>query len=324
MASPESCSPMISCRLMGPALIFFLFGTIIQPLHAQLRFPNEETGLEWLFITGPEAPDTMGDDDHIQVFYLSLPAAYEDSFRIRIHDPGCLQPPDQQIGVYDSRFAVRVFGGDNLYFPVDFGIREGGNLLYYQTFGDLAQELISPYIPLHKGALFTRENLFLFRLEIEGISGNDGNAYALSIEMKPDNDKIRQARLLTRNLSFLLPDDPNLHSEIKIPVPALAEGISIRNFDWDEDGQIRVVSSVRKGQFVFTGKDAETKTALLKVFEAEKGDSLKVQFLKKKSSVVENNAVGLSWLIEDKDGADLSLDIPFTIPDEISKKRRLK
>lgn len=324
MASPESCSHMISCRLIGPSLIFFLFCTNIQPLHAQLRYPDEGTGLKWLYITGPEAPDTMGDDDHIQVFYLSFPSLFEDSFRIRIHDAGCLQPPDQQIDGYDSRFAIRVFGGENLYFPVDYGIREGGDLLYFQTFGDIAQDFISPYIPMHKGRLFTRENLSLFRLEIEGISGNDGNAYALSIEENSNKDNFRQARLLTRNLSFLLPDDPNLHSEIKIPVPASAEGISIRNFDWDEDGQIRVVSSVRKGQFIFTGNDAESKTALLKVFESEKGDSLRVQFLKKKSSVVENNAVVISWLIEDKDGADVSLDIPFTIPDGNPKKSRLK
>ena len=78
---------------------------------------------------------------------------------------------------------------------------------------------------------------------------------------------------------------PNKQSVCHIYPYVSPEVISIKqyNFDWDDDGKIRIVSSVRRGEEVSLSADGNWASSKHEVFPAEKGGSLDLQIIKLKN-----------------------------------------
>jgi hypothetical protein len=292
-----------------------VFLLLITPgLYSQIRFPEPETNIEWYYISGPLAPQEKGDDDHRQTFYLSLPSAFDDPFSISLVHPSSVQKAELLEGQPDSKFSFSVYGGTGLYTPAENPLYQPGNLLYYQEFSTFDSLVSShPISPFHGELTLNIENRF-FRIEIQGIEGNDGHLYALEVHSEnPESLTNSQVKLMSNNISFMLPENPNAIGHIFINVPPNGMGISIWNFDWDEDGQIRIISPVRSGQFIFASGDGVSKITLLKLFKEEQGDTLNLQIIRKKSKPILYNFACLRWIIEDADGNNISLPLPVKL-----------
>ncbi|MEZ5011455.1 MAG: hypothetical protein R2744_07645 [Bacteroidales bacterium] len=81
------------------------------------------------------------------------------------------------------------------------------------------------------------------------------------------------------------------------------------NFDWDDDGYIRVVSVVRKGQLQAISNEDDWAESKIKIYDEELNSSLDFQFIKKQTALVRNNNVVIS--VENQYGELLPF---FTIP----------
>jgi hypothetical protein len=86
-------------------------------------------------------------------------------------------------------------------------------------------------------------------------------------------------------------NDPNEVSHIYPYVDERAVSIKVANFDWDDDGVIRVVSVARKGQILEVSGNAEWKESEFQVLNEEKNTSLDLQFIKRRNPIVKNNNV---------------------------------
>jgi hypothetical protein len=86
-------------------------------------------------------------------------------------------------------------------------------------------------------------------------------------------------------------NDPNEVSHIYPYVDDRTVSIKVANFDWDDDGVIRVVSVARKGQILPVSGNAKWKESEFTVFNEEKNTLLNFQFIKRRNPVVKNNNV---------------------------------
>jgi len=88
----------------------------------------------------------------------------------------------------------------------------------------------------------------MFKIICDGISGDDGNLYKYFLSRDPNNDvPIEGANAFTYSYTFRMWNDIKSVSHI---YPYIDTGIVYvleRNFDWDDDGEILVVSRVRRG-----------------------------------------------------------------------------
>ena len=95
----------------------------------------------------------------------------------------------------------------------------------------------------------------------------------------------------TFEYKFRLHDNPNEVSHIYPYVERGTTKIRTENFDWDDDGIIRVISEVRREQPINVSGDNVWISTEFAVYEEEIGKSLDFQFIKRKSPIVKNNNV---------------------------------
>ena len=132
----------------------------------------------------------------------------------------------------------------------------------------------------------------MFKIICDGISGDDGNLYRyfLSVE-KDQNKEVEGGNAFAFEYSFRMHDDPNEISHIYPYIDDKTISIKQMNFDWDNDGVIRVVSVARQGQILKVSGDDEWADDEMKILEEEKNTSLDFQFIKRKSPAYKNNNV---------------------------------
>jgi len=69
--------------------------------------------------------------------------------------------------------------------------------------------------------------------------------------------------------------------------------VKISNFDFDSDGEINIVSMVKKKELSRSSGDNVWATSEHKIVEKEKKTTLDVQFIKNKKELIRNNNVTL-------------------------------
>ena len=151
----------------------------------------------------------------------------------------------------------------------------------------------------------------VFKIITEGIDGDDGNLYRYFLSTDPNfNIKVEGGNAFTYEYTFRLWNNSENVSHI---YPFIDKGtVSVRqaNFDWDSDGEIRVVSISRSGQLLkVSGQDVWEDKNEFKIFPEEVGKSLDFQFIKKKYPIVMNNNVVVR--VKNQYGENMKF---FTIP----------
>jgi len=127
---------------------------------------------------------------------------------------------------------------------------------------------------------------------VEGISGDDGNLYRFFLSTAADENKpIEGGNAFAYEYTFRMWDDPKQVSHIYPYVDDRTISVKVSNFDWDDDGFIRIVSVARKGQILNASGDNVWVSTEFKIIPEEKNTSLDIQMIKNKTKPAKNNNV---------------------------------
>jgi hypothetical protein len=294
--------PRFACIKMK-SFVIILFGLLTSwtALFAQ-QFPGVEENIPYLITFGKNSLTSWGDDDFSQTFFISVPKTQTSPIYIRVFDPDVGGALDEMKGDFNTKCKFTVYGGPGTHSNPDaqgidpVGNYDSGNLLATKTFGvdpktDEQWYSFGPFNPL-EGEWEASKNGYVFKVIAEGISGDDGNIYKYFVSTKPDkNVEVEGANAFTYEYSFRLPNNPSICHIY----PFVDNGVvSIRqnNFDWDNDGTIRIVSIARKGEVVRMSGDDVWVLSQHDISDREKNTSLDIQLIKTKS--VNNNNVVFS------------------------------
>ncbi len=262
--------------------------------------PSEEENIPFLVTFGNQADISWGDDDFSQTFFFLVPEAYKGMVFLRVFDPDVGGMHDELNGVFDTKMQYSVHGGKEAYTsPKAQGVDpegpvKSGNLLATKTFGvdpkyDNKWYTFGPFNPT-EGEYVAKFGGYIFKLTCDGISGDDGNMYRYFMSTSgTENIPIEGGNAFAYEYSFRMHDNPKEVSHIYPYVDQECIKIKQANFDWDDDGIIRVSSEVRREQLCAVSGNAVWAESEFAIMDGEKGKSLDFQFIKK--GVKNNNVV---------------------------------
>lgn len=307
----------ISLLLSG--LILLLLNT---PEISAQPVPSLDENIPHLVTFGKDGETSWGDDDFSQTFFFKIPVTYTNPFYIRVFDPDTGGEIDELKGVWDTKMSYSIYGGAECFSHEDAkGLHPGGNyrsgvLLASRTFGNEPQfdnnwYTFGPFNPT-EGEFVAEFDGYIFKIICEGMEGDDGNLYNYYLSKERDeNVPIEDGNAFTYKYTFRMwnDNDPANIAHIYPYVDTATIFVKQRNFDWDDDGYIRVVSVVRKGQLQSVSGEDNWAESQIKIYDEELNSSLDFQFIKKQSMLVKNNNVVIS--VENQYGELLPF---FTIP----------
>jgi hypothetical protein len=280
-------------------ILLLLFSTLCvlsQPV------PAEDENIPYLMTFGPQAETDWGDDDFTQIFFFMLPKDFTSPIFIRIYDPDVGGGIDEINGEFDTKMEYSVYGGTGAYTDKDaqntqpIGNYKSGNLLSKKTFAsgpdyDEKWYTFGPFNPT-EGEYVKKFDANIFKIIVQGIEGDDGNLYRFYLSTQQNSNKrIEGANAFAYEYSFRMHDNPNQVSHIYPYVDEQTTSVKLSNFDWDNDGFIRIISVARKGTIVPVSGDDKWVDNEFEILDQEKKSSLDIQFIKKKSPPVINNNV---------------------------------
>jgi hypothetical protein len=266
--------------------------------------PGRDENITFLVTFGKEGETSWGDDDFYQVFFFAIPQDYNQQFYIRVFDPDTGGEHDEIQGEFNTRSLFSIYGGQG----VDPDKNEeskgldnrpgykGGNLLASRVFGgepryDNKYFTFGPFNPT-AGDFNTKWNSYIFKIVCEGVSGDDGNLYRYFLSRDPDNNiPIEGANAFTYEYTFRMWNDFKSVAHIYPYVDTGVIYIRMRNFDWDNDGNILVVSRYKQGIDAPISGEDDWAEFRIPIEEPEVGSSLDFQFHKRQGELVKNNNV---------------------------------
>ena len=264
--------------------------------------PSPEENIPWLVTFGKKSDTSWGDNDFSQIWFFVVPETYKGQVFIRVFDPDVGGANDELNGVFDSKMQYSIYGGKDAYTHPDAQdvnpkkSFKTGTLLITKIFGvdpnyDNKWYSFGPFAPT-QGEHYPKYGGYIFKVICEGIDGDDGNMYRYFMSTSGTaNIPIEGGNAFTHEYTFRLHDNPNEVSHIYPYVDHESTKIRTENFDWDDDGFIRVTSEVRREQSIYVSGDNVWVPTEFAVMEDEKGKSLDFQFIKRKNPVVKNNNV---------------------------------
>jgi hypothetical protein len=288
---------------MRGLVFLFAFTFILSIRLVGQPVPAEVENIPYLVTFGPKAEKAWGDDDHSQTFFFLIPENFKEPIYIRIWDPEIGGQNDELNGVWDTQMTYAVYGGKGAYSDPDAretdpkGNYKSGNLLASKTFVvnakyDNGYYTFGPFNPTE--GEYTKDFAgYIFKIICDGQTGDDGNMYRFFLSTSgKENKPVEGANAFAYEYCFRLWDNAKEVSHIYPYIDDRTTSVLISNFDWDNDGFIRVVSVARMGQNItdISNQD-EWKTTELKIKAEEKNTSFDLQFHKKNPPVKNNNVV---------------------------------
>jgi hypothetical protein len=282
--------------------------------------PAEEENIPYLVTFGKDADTKWGDDDYCQTFFFTIPKDFKDPIYLRVFDPDCGGMNDEKKGDFSSMFKYSVYGGQGCITTDDArgvdpaGNFRSGNMLGTKAFGvdvkyDNNWYTFGPFNPA-EGELAPNYGGYVFKLICQGIKGDDGNLYRYYMSTKPDrNIPVEEGNAFTFEYTFRLHTDASQTSHVYPYIDDKVISIMQYNFDWDDEGYIKLVSVATVGEFLKTSKEDAWASSRYIAKESERGKSLDIQFRKDSSRQVNNNNV--VFYIRNQYGEQLPF---FTIP----------
>lgn len=264
--------------------------------------PNDDENIPFLVTFGRQADDAWGDDDKCQIFFFKIPADFREPVFIRVFDPDCAGAIDEVNQEFNTLTRFSVYGGAGCITDEDArqtdpeGNFKSGNLLASKTFGskgdyDNAWYTFGPFNP-SEGERSDQYGGYILKVICEGVKGDDGNLYRYFMSTEADqNVPVENGNAFTYEYSFRMHADAYQISHIYPYIDDQVISLKQSNFDWDFDGEIRVVSEVTWQFRMERSGDNEWSESVYKVQEAERGKSLDIQFQKDGDLNINNNNV---------------------------------
>jgi hypothetical protein len=269
--------------------------------------PGLDENIPFLVTFGKNGETSWGDDDFSQTFFFAIPEEFKDRFYIRVFDPETGGMNDELKGPADTRMMYSVYGGKGVDPDVyeesqgdsPTGGYKSGTLIASKIFGsdkqyDNKYYTFGPFIAT-QGEYNKRWKSYIFKVICDGVSGDDGNLYKYFLSREQVSDvPIVGANAFTYEYTFRMWNDVNNVSHLYPFIDTGIVSVKQTNFDWDDDGDILVVSRVRQGKTAEVSGQNDTKTSQIEVDSLELNSSLDFQFHKKKEYLVKNNNVVIS------------------------------
>lgn len=290
-----SASILLRIKFLGLAM---LSSTILIAQSA----PAEDENIPHLVTFGSEASKSWGDDDFTQVFFFRVPPSYKEAFYLRIFDPDTGGELDEAKGEFNTSVSFSVYGGEGAWSHEDaqqvnpVGNYKSGNLLANRTFGvnqryDQEWYSMGPFMQA-EGEFVEKLGGYVFKMIVEGLRGDDGNLYKFFMSSgRQENKALEGGNVFTYEYTFRLSNNQNNVSQIYPYLDDRVTSVRIRNFDWDNDGFIRVVSIAKNGELCSISNDLEWKEDSFPITERERNTSMEIQLIKNKNSHIRNNNV---------------------------------
>ena len=255
------------------------------------RVPNEAENIDYLMTFGKEAPSSTGDDDHVLVFFFLIPKVVQTPFYIRVYDPEIAGAHDEANGALDSKTKFSVYGGNGCFTEEDArstnptGKFKSGSLMASKIFGqettyDNKWYTFGPFNPA-EGEFASELKGQVFKVVVEGVTGNDGNAYRFFLSMDAArNIAVEGANAFTYEYTFKLP----LSKGVSHLYPFLDKSIiaiTQYNFDFDNNGQILLYSVAKNRHETKASGDNGWNSSKHLIVDEEKNTTIDLQLFKK-------------------------------------------
>lgn len=295
---------------------FLLIGSQATPDLSGQAVPSKDENIPFLVTFGKQGKTSWGDDDFYEIWFFLVPKDFKQQFYIRIFDPDCGGEYDEIQGEFNTRTLFSVYGGKGV--DPDKNVEskgvdkkmnyKGGTLLGSRVFGKEARFdnkyfTLGPFNPT-SGDFNAKWDKYVFKIVCEGISGDDGNLYRYFLSSKPDdNVPIEGANAMTYVYTFRMWNDFKSVAHIYPYIDTGVVYVRQRNFDWDDDGHIIVVSRYKQGIEVLHSYEDDWNESRISIQAEEIGSSLDFQFHKKQGELVKNNNVVMT--IENQRGDNM-------------------
>jgi hypothetical protein len=269
--------------------------------------PGLDENIPFLVTFGKDGDKSWGDFNFFQTWFFAIPKDFKERFYIRVFDPDTGGENDEQKGEWNTKMQYSVYGGKGVDPEKNeesrgitrTGDYKSGTLLSSRIFGvdpqyDNKYYTFGPFIAT-QGDYNERWKSYMFKIICDGISGDDGNLYRYFLSRDPNNDvPIEGANAFTYSYCFRMWNDIKSVSHVYPYIDTGIVYVKQRNFDWDDDGEILVVSRVRRGERVPISGQNEWVESRIPIESGEVGSSLDFQFHKKQEYLVRNNNVIIS------------------------------
>ncbi len=294
--------PMKLIKITLITLYLFSFFFFFTPHLLSQPVPAIDENIPHLVTFGGNGDKAWGDDDFCQIIFFSVPESYEQPVFIRVYDPDTGGDIDEQKGEWDTSMRYSVYGGEGACSEEDArrhnleGNYLSGNLLGSRVFSEHPRYnenwfTFGPFNPT-EGELLPEYGGYIFKLVVEGIGGDDGNLYKLFLSTENnENRPVEGAFAFYFKYKFRLHNDVDEVSHIYPYMTSDVVAIKQSNFDWDNDGIIRIISPAKNGEPLAVSGDDEWVESRHEIGEDEYDSSLDIQMIKKKSNLVKDNNV---------------------------------
>ncbi len=278
-------------------LLFGLTSAFAQPV------PGLDENIPNLVTFGSDGDITWGDDNFCQIIFFKVPDNYNEPIYLRVFDPDTGGRIDELKEAWNTTMGYSIFGGKGAWSDTDAqnmildGNYDSGTLLASKEFGNDSEfdgkwYTFGPFNP-SEGEMRSEFGGYVFKIIIEGYSGDDGNLYNLYLSNHANtNHAVEGASAFYYKYKFRLHDDVHEVAHIYPHIDENVVSIKQTNFDWDNDGRIQIVSLARPGdELMAIGGDSKWASSTHEIFEDEKTNSLDLQMIKHQSGFVKSNNV---------------------------------
>lgn len=286
--------PMILSNLnkkLSVPLVLILFMIQRLCIYGQ-GVPSSQENIESLVTFGINSDHSWGDDDFSQTVFFSIPKSQTAAFYIRIFDPETYGELDENNGGWNTKMKYSVYGGKDAYSNPDarnvnpIGKYKSGQLITSKVFGsepasDQKWISLGPFNP-KQGEFVSDFDSYIFKVIIDGLKGDDGNIYKLFLSTKNnDNVPVDGANAFAYEYSFRLISEAKSVAHIYPFADNLVSSFKVRTFDFDNDGQIKLFSSVKNGHLVNVSDNNEWSIGTHEIKTEERNKCLDLQIVKR-------------------------------------------
>ena len=264
--------------------------------------PAIDENIPYLITFGGDSKTSWGDDDFCQIFYCIIPPSQTGPVYIRVYDPDTGGDLDELKGEFNTIVNFSIYGGNDCWSDTAAQVLKNseniknGYLLSSKSFGnepkyDKKWYSFGPFNP-SEGKFVEKLGGRVFKIVAQGISGDDGNIYKYFLSTSPnENVAVEGGNWFTYKYHFRLSDDQKHVSQIYPFVDDKTISIQISNFDWDNDGIIRIFSVAKNGILCDVSGDNNWVIREFPIVEEEKNSTVEIQFIKNQSVQIRNNNV---------------------------------
>jgi len=274
---------------------------MVLPLFSQSA-PAVDENIPYLVTFGKDASTAWGDDDFCQIFFCVIPLSQNDPVYIRVYDPDTGGDLDEAKGEFNTIINFSIYAGKGCWSDTaaqsihPAGNYKSGYLLISRSFGvdpkyDKKWFTFGPFNP-SEGEYVEKLGGRVFKIIAQGISGDDGNLYKYFLSTSPvDNIAVEGGNFFTYKYHFRQSDDQKHVSQIYPYIDDKTISIEISNFDWDNDGIIRIFSVAKNGILCDVSGDNNWVVRRFPIIDEEKNSTVEIQFIKNQIIHIKKNNV---------------------------------